>query len=287
MDPLKGASKTKKRERPRRKSAGSATGELPRITSGIQKRRRSRGTIDNAQEMTLTVTQGSLLTREQKTDDEDSGTSAGISKNAKGKRRRYFRDDSSAFAGPSKEVDAPTTHDSHKPAAHSSAPPSSNEKDGAVTNGYSSRMLVPRSDHEGLPQLTPIRRKTEAIPQPSSAQAMTGNDGTKIQGSQLGVKSSEVGIARSSATPSRKSSTVKTSVPESTDQSPKRSASRRSSVREDSRSSERRPTMPSFLQGLNVISNERSDHRTKRSSPVVFNTSASSLVWFFDTYTLS
>ncbi|KAL3201014.1 hypothetical protein MRX96_012850 [Rhipicephalus microplus] len=114
MDPLKGVSKTKKRERQRRKSTGSATGELPRITSGIQKRRRSRGTIDNAQEMTLTVTQGSLLTRERKTDDEGSGTSAGTSKNAKGKRRRYFRDDSSAFAGPSKKVDAPTTHGSHK-----------------------------------------------------------------------------------------------------------------------------------------------------------------------------
>ncbi|KAL1484947.1 hypothetical protein MTO96_032273 [Rhipicephalus appendiculatus] len=99
-----------------------------------------------------------------------------MNKRVKRKRSRSLVHDEhpTDFSGPSKEVDAPTTHDSRKPAADISAPPSSNEKDSAATDGSAPRMLALRSDHEGSPHPTPIKGKSGGRP---AALLGTGDDG--------------------------------------------------------------------------------------------------------------
>ncbi|KAH7955598.1 hypothetical protein HPB52_001694 [Rhipicephalus sanguineus] len=160
--------------------------------------------------MTSTTTQGLHLTRERKTDYEDTSTGVGVKKRVKSKRRRSFVEDEHAnttdVPAATNEVAAPTNLDSREPAADISAPPSSHEKDNAATDGSASRMPVLRSDHKGSSHPTPIKEKTEAAPQVSSGQGTTVSDAAKTHGSQLGSNLPDVGNATTSATPSRKSS---------------------------------------------------------------------------------
>ncbi|KAL1447488.1 hypothetical protein MTO96_028570 [Rhipicephalus appendiculatus] len=95
-------------------------------------------------------------------------------------------------------------------------------------------MLPLRSDDEGASHPTSIKEKAEATPQLPSGQGATVSNATKTQGLQSGAKLADFDNAKTSATPSRKSSglNVKVSVAESTNQSPKRTTALRSSARE-------------------------------------------------------